>query len=150
MFGNLIVIFMPNFIYVFSHTSILLDSGGIFTFSGSVSVKYTLLARCSWLFILSKQMSKSGFSYPDRILVRIRDFQEKSRESQWGWYGWTKNKTKQNKTTNFIENWKITNYITFPPANSLWTNRGGGSWRHITKQDLYIDGLNNSEDTTIQ
>ena len=25
----------------------------------------------------------------------------------------------QNKTTNFIENWKITNYITFPPANSL-------------------------------
>ena len=22
-------------------------------------------------------------------------------------------------TTNFIENWKITNYITFPPANSL-------------------------------
>ena len=45
---------------------------------------------------------------------------------------------------------KITNYITFPPANSLWTNRGGGSWRHITKQELYIDGLNNSEDTTIQ
>ena len=46
---------------------------------------------------------------------------------------------------------KITNYITFPPANSLWTNQGGGSWRHIiTKQDLYIDGLNNSEDTTIQ
>ena len=38
-------------------------------------------------------------------------------------------------TTNFIENWKITNYITFPPANSLWTNRGGGSWRHITKQE---------------
>ena len=30
-------------------------------------------------------------------------------------------------TTNFIENWKITNYITFPPANSLKTNRGGGS-----------------------
>ena len=22
-------------------------------------------------------------------------------------------------TTNFIGNWKITNYITFPPANSL-------------------------------
>jgi len=22
-------------------------------------------------------------------------------------------------TTNFIENWKISNYITFPPANSL-------------------------------
>ena len=22
-------------------------------------------------------------------------------------------------TTNFIENWKVTNYITFPPANSL-------------------------------
>ena len=56
----------------------------------------------------------------------------------------------QQQTTNFIENWKITNYITFPPANSLWTNRGGGSWRHITKQELYIDGLNNSEDTTIQ
>ena len=30
--------------------------------------------------------------------------------------GATKNKTKQ---TNFIENWKITNYVTFPPANSL-------------------------------
>ena len=27
--------------------------------------------------------------------------------------------TKQNNKTNFIENWKITNYITFPPANSL-------------------------------
>ena len=53
-------------------------------------------------------------------------------------------------TTNFIKNWKITNYITFPPANSLWTNRGGGSWKHITKQDLCIDGLNNNEDTTIQ
>ena len=26
----------------------------------------------------------------------------------------------------------------------------GGSWRHITKQDLNTDGLNNSEDTTIQ
>ena len=39
-------------------------------------------------------------------------------------------------TTNFIENWKITNYITFPPANSLWTNRGGGSWRHITKTNF--------------
>ena len=26
--------------------------------------------------------------------------------------------TKQQQT-NFIENWKITNYITFPPANSL-------------------------------
>ena len=25
----------------------------------------------------------------------------------------------QTTTTNFIENWKITNYITFPPANSL-------------------------------
>ena len=25
----------------------------------------------------------------------------------------------QQTTTNFIENWKITNYITFPPANSL-------------------------------
>ena len=64
------------------------------------------------------------------------------------------NKTTTNKQqqqqTNFIENWKITNYITFPPANSLWTNRDGGSWRHITKQELYIDGLNNSEDTTIQ
>ena len=43
----------------------------------------------------------------------------------------------------------VTNYITFPPANSLWTNRGGGSWRHITLQGLSIDGLNNSEDTTI-
>ena len=53
-------------------------------------------------------------------------------------------------TTNFNENWKITNCITFLPANSLSANRGGGSWRHITKQDLYIDGLNNSEDTTIQ
>ena len=60
------------------------------------------------------------------------------------------NVQQQQQQTNFIENWKITNYITFPPANSLWTNRGGGSWRHITKQDLYIDGLNNSEDTTIQ
>ena len=41
-------------------------------------------------------------------------------------------------TTNFIENWKTTTYITFLPANSLWTNRGVGSWRHITKQDLYF------------
>ena len=29
------------------------------------------------------------------------------------------NKQTNNKTTNFIENWKITDYITFPPANSL-------------------------------
>ena len=29
------------------------------------------------------------------------------------------NKTTTTTTTNFIENWKITNYITFPPANSL-------------------------------
>ena len=30
------------------------------------------------------------------------------------------NKKKQKtKKTNFIENWRITNYITFPPANSL-------------------------------
>ena len=28
-------------------------------------------------------------------------------------------KTTTTTTTNFIENWKITNYITFPPANSL-------------------------------
>ena len=55
-----------------------------------------------------------------------------------------------NKQQILLKIGKITNYITFPSANSLWTNRGGGSWRHITKQDLYIDGLNNSEDTTIQ
>ena len=30
-----------------------------------------------------------------------------------------KDKTNKQQTTNFIENWKITNYITFPPANSL-------------------------------
>ena len=30
-----------------------------------------------------------------------------------------KKKKKTTTTTNFIENWKITNYITFPPANSL-------------------------------
>ena len=28
-------------------------------------------------------------------------------------------KTTKKQQTNFIENWKITNYITFPPANSL-------------------------------
>ena len=32
----------------------------------------------------------------------------------------------------------ITNYITSPPANSLWTNRGGGSWRHITSTRFTI------------
>ena len=53
-------------------------------------------------------------------------------------------------TTKFIENWKITNYIAFPPANSLQTNRAGGNWRHITKEDLCIDGLHKSEDTSIQ
>ena len=30
-------------------------------------------------------------------------------------------------TPNFIAIKYITAYITFPPANSLWTNRGGGS-----------------------
>ena len=48
------------------------------------------------------------------------------------------NNNKQQQILLKIE--KKTNYITFPPANSLWTNRGGGSWRHITKQDLYISG----------
>ena len=28
-------------------------------------------------------------------------------------------RTRTTTTTKFIENWKITNYITFPPANSL-------------------------------
>ena len=28
-------------------------------------------------------------------------------------------------TTNFIENWKITNYITFPPAELETTNNQG-------------------------
>ena len=32
----------------------------------------------------------------------------------------------------------IRNYITFPSANSLWTNRGGGSWRHITTDGRLI------------
>ena len=46
--------------------------------------------------------------------------------------------------------WYITNYITFPPANSLWTNRGEGGAEDILQvQGLSIDGLNNSEDTTI-
>ena len=30
-----------------------------------------------------------------------------------------KKTTTTTTTTNFIGNWKITNYITFPPANSL-------------------------------
>ena len=34
----------------------------------------------------------------------------------------------------------ITNSITFPPANSLWTNRGGESCRHITSLSS-IDGI---------
>ena len=58
-----------------------------------------------------------------------------------------KNKTKQillKKIGN------ITNYITFPPANILWTNRGeGGAEEILQVQGLSIDGLNNSEDTTI-
>ena len=48
----------------------------------------------------------------------------------------------------------ITNYITFPPANSLKTNRGGGGGGGakdiLQVQCLSIDGLNNSEDTAIQ
>ena len=42
-------------------------------------------------------------------------------------------------TTNFIQNWKTTNYITFPPANSLWTNRGVGELKTYYKtRYIYI------------
>ena len=34
-------------------------------------------------------MSKSGFSYPDCMLVEIQDFQAKWGESQRDWDGWT-------------------------------------------------------------
>ena len=43
----------------------------------------------------------------------------------------------QQQQQQIYENWKITNYITFPPANSLRTNRGGGSWKHITNK-IYV------------
>ena len=81
MFANLIIL-MPNFLACFDIQ--VLDSGDIFKFSGSVSVKYTLLGVLDYL---SKQMSKSGFSYPDRILVGIQDFQEQWGESQRDWDG---------------------------------------------------------------
>ena len=36
-----------------------------------------------------KQMSKSGFSYSDHMLVWIQDFQAKLGESRQDWDGWT-------------------------------------------------------------
>ena len=39
--------------------------------------------------------------------------------SMWSWVEIKYKTTNNNKTINFIENWKIINYITFPPANSL-------------------------------
>ena len=51
-------------------------------------------------------------------------------------------------TTNFIENWKIITLFSHPQIAYKLIEAGGAE--DITKQDLYIDGLNNSEDTTIQ
>ena len=45
----------------------------------------------------------------------------------------------QNKKTktNFIENWKITNYITFPPAKAYELIEAGGA-EDILQNKIYI------------
>ena len=43
----------------------------------------------------------------------------------------------QQQQQNFIENLKITYYITFPPADSLSTNRGGGT-EDILQNKIYL------------
>ena len=47
------------------------------------------------------------------------------------------NKKNKQTTTNFIENWKITNYITFPPANSYELIEAGGA-DDILQNKIYI------------
>ena len=44
---------------------------------------------------------------------------------------------------------KITNYITFHPQIALKLIDAGGAEDILQVQDLYIHGLNNSEDTTM-
>ena len=95
MFGNLIVIFMPNFICVFSHTSILLDSGGIFTFSGSVSVKYTLLGVLDYLFYQNRCQNRD---FPILIAYWSGFGTFKKNRENPNEIGMVEQKTKQNKT----------------------------------------------------
>ena len=95
MFGNLIVIFMPNFIYVFSQTSILLDSGGIFTFSGSVSVKYTLLGVLDYLFYQNRCQNRD---FPILIAYWSGFGTFKKNRENPNEIGMVEQKTKKNKT----------------------------------------------------
>ena len=44
---------------------------------------------------------------------------EKKKETETYVINWKTTTTTTTTTTKIIENWKITNYITFPPANSL-------------------------------
>ena len=86
---------MPNFIYVFSQTSILLDSGGIFTFSGSVSVKYTLLGVLDYLFYQNRCQNRD---FPILIAYWSGFGTFKKNRENPNEIGMVEQKTKQNKT----------------------------------------------------
>ena len=59
--------------------------------------------------------------------------------------------TNKKQTASFIENWKIT-IITLlsHPQIAYKLTEAAGADDILQKKNLYIDGLNNSEDTTIQ
>ena len=60
--------------------------------------------------------------------------------------------TTETTTTKFIENWKNNYLLTLfsHPQIAYKLIEAGGAEDILQVQDLYIDGLNNREDTTIQ
>ena len=101
MFTTLIVIYMLIFIHNAFRTStptnfIFCWVYKVFCISVSVISKlvYSVIL-CPCIIIIrihskkSKQMSKSGFFLPDRMLVWIQDFQAKPGESRRNRHGWT-------------------------------------------------------------
>ena len=88
MFSKLSVIFMPIFICVFSHASTrscFIFQAVYLRFQG---ITWSALFKV-FLGIYQHRCENQDFSYPDRILVGIRDFQAKSGESRRDRDGWT-------------------------------------------------------------
>ena len=64
--------------------------------------------------------------------------------------GWPRSPRRQQQQHILLKIGKITNYIISHPQIAYKLMEAGGAEEILQVQDLYIDGLNNSEDTTIQ
>ena len=96
MFAKLIVSFILIYLYVcvVLHTSIqsyfYISCAVFLNFYGWVCVKCSCISILIWIHLkITEPISKLRFSCPDCILVRIWDFQAKSREFRRDWDGWT-------------------------------------------------------------